>query len=172
MITIRTGGQTGVDRAALDHAIRHHYVGIQYAGWCPRGGWAEDLPTPPGLLTRYPRLVETPSSETWQRTAWNARDSHATLILVRGNSPSEGTVFTQRCADLVFLRPCLIVQLEKESAVEDARRWLAQTINGLGLHDLVINIAGPRESEAKGIYDEAERFLERLRLSSLPSANG
>jgi hypothetical protein len=114
--------------------------------------------------------VETPSSETWQRTAWNARDSHFTLILVRGNIPSEGTLFTQRCAELVFLRPCLVVQLEKESAVEGTRRWLSQTIKGLGLRDLILNIAGPRESEVEGIYEEAGRFLEGLQLLSLLEA--
>jgi hypothetical protein len=173
MITIRTGGQTGVDRAALDYAVRHRNDGIQYAGWCPRGGWAEDLTTPPGLLSRYPRLVETPSSETWQRTAWNARDSHLTLILARGNTRSEGTLFTQRCAELIFLRPCLVVQLEKESGIEDAKRWLSQNVNGRGLRDLVLNIAGPRESEVEGIHEEAGRFLEGLRLLSLlPSAVG
>ena len=35
---IRTGGQSGVDRAALDFAIEHE---IPYCGWCPKGGWAE-----------------------------------------------------------------------------------------------------------------------------------
>ena len=44
---IRTGGQSGVDRAALDFAIEHN---IPYCGWCPKGGWAEDYPDPPGLL--------------------------------------------------------------------------------------------------------------------------
>ena len=39
MLTIVSGGQTGVDRAALDVAIE---LGIPYRGWCPKGGWAED----------------------------------------------------------------------------------------------------------------------------------
>ncbi len=42
-----SGGQTGVDRAVLDVAIAR---GIDYGGWCPKGGWAEDLAVPPGLL--------------------------------------------------------------------------------------------------------------------------
>jgi hypothetical protein len=85
--------------------------------------------------------------------------------LVRGSNPSEGTLFTQRCAELVFLRPCLVVQLEKDSALEDARRWLAQAIKGLDSQDVVINIAGPRESEAKGIYEEVGIFLESLHMT-------
>jgi hypothetical protein len=165
MITIRSGGQTGVDRAALDYAIRHERDGLDYTGWCPRGGWAEDLPIPPGLLSRYPKLVETPSTETWQRTAWNARDSHLTLILLQGNSRSEGTLFTQRCAHLVFLRPCLVVQLEQDSAVETARRWLTEAVPVAGLNQIVINIAGPRESEVPEIYKVATRFLEQLQLA-------
>ena len=55
---IRSGGQTGVDRAALDAAV---LTGRPYEGWCPKGGWAEDFLRPPGLLTIYPCLMETPS---------------------------------------------------------------------------------------------------------------
>ena len=162
-ITIRTGGQTGVDRAALDYALRHE---IAYAGWCPRGGWAEDFREPPGVLARYPRLTETPSKETWQRTAWNARDSHLTLVLVRKGMPSEGTSFTLRCAELVFMRPCLVVELDESSAVTVAQDWLSQKIAGIGVRDLVLNIAGPRESEANGVYQQANAFLEDLQLVS------
>ena len=38
---IRSGGQTGVDRAALDVARE---LGIPVAGWCPKNGIAEDMP--------------------------------------------------------------------------------------------------------------------------------
>ena len=48
---IISGGQTGIDRAALDAAIE---MGVDYGGWCPKGGWAEDFRKPPGLLARYP----------------------------------------------------------------------------------------------------------------------
>jgi hypothetical protein len=73
-----SGGQTGVDRAALDEAIGR---GMEWGGWCPKGGWAEDLTTPPGLLTKYPHLRETPDSHPLERTEWNVRDSDATLII-------------------------------------------------------------------------------------------
>ena len=46
---VTSGGQSGVDRAALDAAIA---CGIDYGGWCPRGGWAEDFPSPPGVLSK------------------------------------------------------------------------------------------------------------------------
>lgn len=78
---IISGGQTGVDRAALDEAIAR---GMDWGGWCPKGGWAEDFPDPPGLLARYPRLKPTPQSNPVQRTEWNVRDSDATLIITAG----------------------------------------------------------------------------------------
>src|SRR6476469_1900022 len=76
-IVIRTGGQTGVDRAALLVAIE---LGIPYVGWCPRDGRADDRQTPPGLLGEFPNLRPTPSTDRRQRTAWNVRDADASLI--------------------------------------------------------------------------------------------
>src|ERR1700730_7354242 len=76
---IRSGGQTGVDRAALDAAV---LKGRPYEGWCPKGGWAEDFLRPPGLLTIYPHLMETPSESPEQRTDWNVRDSAANIVFV------------------------------------------------------------------------------------------
>src|SRR5262250_2820655 len=87
---IISGGQTGVDRAALDVAIER---GMSWGGWCPKGGWAEDFPDPPGLLSKYPWLRETSSPQPAQRTEWNVRDSDAVLIIVErsGLSISKGT---------------------------------------------------------------------------------
>jgi hypothetical protein len=160
-ISICTGGQTGVDRAALDFALAS---GLSYGSWCPRGGWAEDFPVAPGVLAKYPRLTETPSDAPQQRTAWNVRDSHATLILIRGDelNRSPGTVFTKQAAELVFLRPCLIVDLLQSASVDLASEWLARTIGALDIPEFVLNIAGPRESEAPGIYAEAGGFLTDL----------
>ena len=93
-----SGGQTGVDRAALDIAIE---LGLPYGGWCPRGGWAEDMTEPPGLLARYPDLRATVAAEPAQRTRWNVRDSDATLILLVGGraQPASGTALTIAAAE-------------------------------------------------------------------------
>lgn len=80
---ICSGGQSGVDRAALDIGRKNH---IKICGWCPKGGWAEALPSPPGLLTEYPELKETPSAGTFQRTRWNMRDADAILTLMPESS--------------------------------------------------------------------------------------
>jgi hypothetical protein len=69
-------------RAALDAAV---LMGRPYEGWCPKGGLAEVFLRPPGLLTLYPHLMETPSESPEQRTDWNVRDSAATAI---GGKPS------------------------------------------------------------------------------------
>ena len=94
---IIAGGQTGIDRAALDAAIE---MGVDYGGWCPKGGWAEDFRQPPGLLARYPLLRETPSAEPIQRTEWNVRDADRLMILidVSGIGVSKGTVAARDCA--------------------------------------------------------------------------
>ena len=86
---IRSGGQSGVDRAALDFARKHK---IEICVWCPKGGWAEDYPEAPGVLALYPELKETPEAEPWQRTLWNMRDAQAILtIMPEGSGESKGT---------------------------------------------------------------------------------
>lgn len=161
-VCVRSGGQTGVDRAALDVAIQ---LGIPYAGWCPRGGWAEDWREAPGLLAHYPALTETPSPRPEQRTAWNVRDSHATLLLILGEqaaSRSAGTQLTRLFAELVFLRPMLMVDLERPVAGPLVHDWIDQVRWAVGTGELLLNVAGPRESEAPGLYDAATTFLQQL----------
>ena len=89
IIRIRSGGQSGVDRAALDFARCQN---IEICGWCPKGGWAEDYPEAPGIKAMYPELQETPEAEPWQRTLWNMRDAQAILtIMPEGSGESKGT---------------------------------------------------------------------------------
>jgi hypothetical protein len=148
-----SGGQSGVDRAALDFAIGS---GLEYGGWCPKGGWAEDLPDPPGLLARYPNLRETPDRDPKQRTEWNVRDSDASLILTRSVASSPGTALAIRMAK-DYGKPHLIVDLDATRAAKRIRVWLRE-------HQmfLVLNIGGPRESEAPGIYRAALSLLSSI----------
>lgn len=147
---IISGGQSGVDRAALDVAIER---GMEWGGWCPKGGWAEDFPNPPGLLPHYPHLRETPEPHPLQRTEWNVRDSDATLVLVRDGVDSPGTMLTIRVAE-ALRRPHLVVGVHD---VATARGWLD------ALPDpTVLNVAGPREGEAPGIQAEAGLLLDAL----------
>jgi hypothetical protein len=142
---IRSGGQTGVDRAALDAAV---LTGRLYEGWCPKGGWAEDFLHPPGLLTKYPHLMETPSESPEQRTEWNVRDSAATVIFVPDSKYcSRGTDFTIECAKKYRKPYCVIHYLDRGAII-----GLNNMISQLGRANS-LNIAGPRESEYPGAYD-------------------
>jgi hypothetical protein len=143
---IVSGGQTGVDRAALDAALD---AGLACGGWCPRGRGAEDGPIP----ARYP-LEETPEATPDQRTVWNARDADATLVLSRG-VPTGGTALAIEGARNAG-RPVLIFDLASDRDPADIAAWL----DGCGVR--VLNVAGPRESEAPGIYREARELLRRL----------
>jgi len=154
---IRSGAQTGVDRGALDAA---RSLDFPICGWVPKGGLAEDYPSPPGLLTPYPELEETPTNDYYERTAWNVRDSDATLVLFPSELESSvGTEYTIEIA-LDYKKPCLV--LEKADA-EQAIAWL-ETLGS----NLDINIAGPRLSNYPGIdnmtYDLIVQILEHYRI--------
>jgi len=143
---ILSGGQTGVDRAALDVALE---MGIECGGWCPRGRRAED-----GRIADHYPLQETPSRNYSQRTRWNVRDSDATLILTIG-LPSGGTGLTRSVAVRIG-KPVFVVQLEQPVDPEPVRRWVAAT------RVAVLNVAGPRESTCPGVYDKTALFLRQL----------
>jgi hypothetical protein len=143
---IVSGGQTGVDRAALDVALER---GLPCGGWCPRGRRAEDGP----LDARYP-LQETPRADYPQRTRLNVRDSDGTLILTCG-APDRGTSLTVRLAE-EFGKPHLVLNLEDRPRPEEVRTWAQAHRVG------VLNVAGPRESSANGIYERAAAFLRAV----------
>jgi len=136
---IVSGGQTGVDRAALDAAI---YSGIPVGGWCPKGRRAEDE----RIDLFYP-LKETPSESYIQRTEWNVRDSDATLIIYRSKM-SGGTLATWELARK-YERPCKSFDLDSELP---ARIDFPDPV-------AVLNVAGPRESQSPGIYVAAYEIL-------------
>jgi hypothetical protein len=153
---IITGGQTGVDRAALDVAIEH---GVPWGGWCPSGGWAEDFPDPPGLLARYPRLRETALSDPAQRTEWNVRDSDAILVIVdrAGLAVSKGTSGAAEWAGR-HRKPFLVIDAGQPDAEAQAAAWLREQCRRFG-PDMALGVGGPRESEAPGIYASARRLI-------------
>ena len=146
---IVSGGQTGVDRAALDAALAH---GLPAGGWCPQGRRAEDG----RIAARYP-LQETPSAEYAQRTAWNVRDSDGTMIVAP--EPLEGgTALTKQEAETQS-KPVLHVRPSDPVPVPMIRAWGAES------EVEVLNVAGPRASEVVGIYDAARAVLDDLLAS-------
>jgi hypothetical protein len=148
---IVSGGQTGVDRGALDAALE---LGVPCGGWCPKGRRAEDG----RLESRYP-LRETSSPRYPQRTEWNVRDSDGTLVLARG-ALRAGSALTVELARR-RAKPWLVVDLTREGggqAVPDVVAWIHR-------HAVkVLNVAGPRESENPGIHAQAIAFVRDLVL--------
>lgn len=143
---IVSGGQTGVDRAALDVALG---LEMPAGGWCPRGRLAQD-----GAIPDFYPLNETPSARYGERTEWNVRDSDATLILYEGPLTG-GTALTLSLAKR-YARPFFLVELSQMPAIQAVRRWLrAERI-------LVLNVAGPREESCPGIYARAYEFMREL----------
>ncbi len=147
---IISGGQTGVDRAALDVALE---LGIPIGGWCPLGRRAED-----GRIPRRYSLRDTPSSRYAQRTAWNVRDSDATLILTIGPL-TRGTAYTHKMTH-AYNRPVFVVDLAATRAVSPVRRWL----NKYHVHTL--NVAGPRASTDPEIGGLAQKYLRKLLVAA------
>lgn len=167
-----SGGQTGVDRAALDAAVEY---GIAIGGWIPRGRRAEDgiLPAKYAMLREidpededtvsdrdiaqfYPAALSTETESLRSRLARTRRnvvDSDASLVLTRA-APAGGTAATIYYAQQPPGRPWLMIDLARDP--EPARRvlaWLAQE------DPAVLNVAGPPESVAPGIYKQARSLL-------------
>ena len=151
-LQIISGGQTGVDLAALDVALQ---LDLDCGGLCPAGRAAEDGPIP----SRYP-LKETESADPAIRTELNVRDSDATLIISptppTSPTPLEGGTALAAQLAAALGKPCLVVEPTDPEAVERARAWIE------GHNITTLNVAGPRESESPGIYDAAAAFLLKV----------
>lgn len=143
---IISGGQTGVNRAALDVALE---LGILCGGWCPKDRKAEDGP----IDLRYP-LKETSSPNYPHRTEKNLREANGTLILTKG--PVEGgTSLTVQLA-VEYNKPYLIIDLDKKIESSVVREW------GEKNKIKILNVAGPRESKIPGIHGMAVEFLKKV----------
>jgi hypothetical protein len=143
---IVSGGQTGVDRAALDAAIRHD---ISHGGWCPKGRRAEDGTIPARYLLR-----ETASSNYPERTERNVVDSDATLVLNQGPLDG-GSLYTWELARQ-YRKPRFLIDLGSVVDPAVVRAWIGESAIR------VLNVAGPRESKRPGIYLLSAAVLDRL----------
>jgi len=150
---IISGGQTGVDRAALDAAMA---LGIEVGGWCPKGRRALDGVIP----VKYP-LIETRGKSYQTRTKWNVRDSDATLIICR-DEPTGGTALTIKYCEQLG-RPFEVCRLNPDHyASPDSQTplYYVYWLNALNVQ--VLNVAGPREGKRCPIYGRAYNFLSDL----------
>ena len=143
---IISGGQTGVDRGALDFAIAR---GIAHGGFCPKGRRSES-----GRIPAAYALTECSSSGYRMRTVLNVQHSDGTLILTIGR-PEGGTRKTI-CFCIEHHKPKLIVDLRHRLKPQEFAGWIRA-------HDIrILNIAGPRESKHPGLGRQTTKVLSRL----------
>lgn len=141
---IISGGQTGVDRAALDAAIT---MQIQHGGYCPKNRWAED-----GRISEKYSLIETEASEPAIRTKLNIQQADGTLVIIKTEPVGEGTELTILEASRLK-KPLFVYHLLKQNDPTLVIRWLSE-------NDITtLNIAGPRASQSDQIYEKTYTFL-------------
>lgn len=155
---IISGGQTGVDRGAIEAALE---LGFPYGGLIPKGRLAEDGAVP----EKFDRMEVAPRKDYLFRTEWNVTHSDATLIIARkvaraGAFHEEltgGTLRTENFA-AVHAKPRLVLF---EQDVGKVVAWLEKLAAELG-RGIVLNVAGPRESKCPGIEKATCAFVRRL----------
>lgn len=159
---IVSGGQTGVDRAALDSARQSSY---SWGGWAPKGQISEEAG---GIPNEYfdgdgrvdCGMKEAESSRYTQRTVWNIRDSDATLIIRTGQVLGPGTKLTikmLRQKNKIYR----ICDPYRTYTVPRVVQWLVESrLDEEGNRGVeVLNVAGSRESRHPGIYARTKVFL-------------
>jgi hypothetical protein len=148
-LKIISGGQTGVDRAALDVALKHR---IKCGGWCPAGRLDENGKIP----DRYP-LKELKKGGNEERTLQNVRDSDGTIVIYF-HELEGGTAYTIGCC-IEDRQPHRLIDAAKYSPEDAATLMVAFVVD----HEIeTLNVAGPRESEWKGAYNYAFRAMDVL----------
>jgi hypothetical protein len=144
---IISGGQTGVDRAALDFAIKFD---IPHGGWIAKGRIAED-----GVLDDRYKLQEIPEPSYPRRTLKNIMESDGTLIISRGPLTG-GSDYTRKMA-ISRKRPVFHIDLNQMNsfrAAENIRHWIFD-------HKIeILNVGGPRKSKDPDIYKDVLNILE------------
>lgn len=149
MFSIVSGGQTGVDRGALDAALQ---AGFPCGGWCPADCMAED-----GVIDVRYGLVPLPQGGYAERTRRNVLDSDATLILYFGELEGGTALTAVSCEDSG--RPLLLIDALEMSPGQAAQRALEFVLQHAVQR---LNVAGPRASKTPAAYAYACRSVSRL----------
>lgn len=166
-LRIISGGQTGVDRGALDAALE---AGIAHGGFCPLGRRAED-----GVIPSRYELAEAPSADYPARTAMNVCRGHGTLLLARGTAGFASSVGTKLTLSLCRRhgKPWMAADPRRPDHAPRVAAWMDELrrsletppgwLPGLEMEDfLTVNVAGPRERTNPGIHDETVAFMRMV----------
>ena len=142
---IISGGQTGVDRAALDVALE---LGLDRGGWCPAGRAADDGP----IDARYP-LTETNEMDHTVRTGYNVRESDGSILIYSGQLQG-GTFYAVEMARH-HGKPAMAIDMENPPPPSEVGDWITE--NAIA----TLHIGGQREASAPGIYARAYTYIRR-----------
>jgi Circularly permutated YpsA SLOG family len=154
LIRIISGGQTGVDRGALDAAL---VAGFACGGWCPADRGAEDgeipdryplTPLPADVICVPQKREARHLAEQYRaRTLKNVQESDGTLILYSGTL-SGGILLTQKLC-VRERKPVIALDAQAMTKLRAADA-AAQFVEEQGIS--VLNVAGPRLSGWPGGY--------------------
>ena len=149
---IISGGQNGVDRAGLVAAMSYC---IPFGGWVPKGRLSEDGVVPDGFYA----MLEGDGGYR-ECTCANVDSADATLVLADVFPLSGGTAYTAEYAAMRG-KPCKIVDLNAEDSEVQIREWMLSFESTVPLEkkQVVLNVAGPRESVSPGIFEKAKKAL-------------
>jgi hypothetical protein len=147
IVKIISGGQTGVDRAALDAALIH---GIDCGGWCPAGRLDES-----GKIPQHYPLKEMEQGSFAERTLQNVKDSDGTVIIFPGELRG-GTKRTREFCESEK-RAHQLIDAGRVS-VDEALELIIKFVRENGIR--ILNVAGPRASEWTEGYNYALRVLD------------
>jgi hypothetical protein len=148
---IQSGFQSGADIGGINAAID---LLFPYGGWVPKGRKYEN-----GRIPDYYIVKESSSSRYEPRTELNVQDSDVTLVFTRGE-PSTGSKLTIEYAK-VHNKPCLHIDLLRYGK-EDAIKQIQEFLTDIDKQDLIVNVAGQRESKAKGIQMEVRAIITEV----------
>ena len=151
---IISGGQTGVDRGAIEAALE---LGFPYGGLIPKGRLAEDGAVP----EKFDRMEVAPRKDYLFRTEWNVVHSDATLILSRERTLTGGT---KRTADFCEKhgKPYWVDNPDEPMQTDRGLEFLFWIEAEFGMRPIVLNVAGPRESKAPGIQAATKACVVRI----------
>ena len=109
--------------------------------------------------SKFDQMEEAPNKNYIFRTEWNVVHSDATLIITNRVPLSGGT---KRTADFCekHKKPYLVAG--RSALLCEIADWLVNLYETLSRENLVINVAGPRESKAKGIQEETRKVIREI----------
>ena len=153
MSKIISGGQTGVDRGALDAALASWFP---CGGWCPEARKAED-----GIIPKKYSLIELAGAGYSQRTLKNVLESDATVIIYFTDVTGGTKETLSFCIE--NKKPYLLID-GNEISINKASEHIAEFVQS---HEIaILNVAGPRASSAPKAHEFTKacliKFLARI----------